>query len=337
MKNSVALTTRPFRYTQLLKAIQTELTQARQKIAHAQAAAYWKIGRYISQHLLENKERAGYGERVYERLSQDLNIGAKTLERAVRFSREFPIPTTSSKLHWSHYYTLLAIPDESRRKEVLRKTIHQHLSIRQLRKEISQKHLSRERAQPTPSAVKLSLTRGRLYAYRIDTTDGVPVIDCGFAVYLEGVLSPKAHFTDNTIIESRKILDGYSFKTSNAKKNELYTYKAVVRKIIDGDTLWVTINAGFGIRLRQKLRLRAIDAPELTTPRGQKAKAFVEKVLKDLSFVIIKTYKPDKFDRYLADVFFLEDEDDAAAVAEEGKFLNQQLLDEGLAKLWSEG
>ena len=50
--------------------------------------------------------------------------------------------------------------------------------------------------------------------------------------------------------------------------------------------------------------------------------AFVQKMLKGVETLTIVTSKSDKYDRYLADVW----------VGEE--YLNQKLLDEGLAGVW---
>ena len=72
--------------------------------------------------------------------------------------------------------------------------------------------------------------------------------------------------------------------------------------------------------MRQKLRLRGIDSPELNTPEGQKAKKFAETRLNFAAAVIITTTKPDKYDRYLSDVWI------------DGVNLNKLLLEQGLAK-----
>jgi len=49
------------------------------------------------------------------------------------------------------------------------------------------------------------------------------------------------------------------------------------------------------------------------------------------AFVAIKTYWRDKFNRYLADVLYDKDETDLTTLVANGKFLNQELLDKGLA------
>jgi len=70
-----------------------------------------------------------------------------------------------------------------------------------------------------------------------------------------------------------------------------YTYAATVDRIVDGDTLWCSIDLGFGIAVREKLRLRGINCPELGTPEGERAKKFVEKLLPAGSGIVIHSEK----------------------------------------------
>ena len=77
------------------------------------------------------------------------------------------------------------------------------------------------------------------------------------------------------------------------------------------------------MRARRDLRFRGIDAPEIKTPEGKKAREFVVKELKDLDHVILYSSWADKFGRYVADIYYGEKDE---------KFLNQKLLDEGLAE-----
>jgi len=91
------------------------------------------------------------------------------------------------------------------------------------------------------------------------------------------------------------------------------------------------IDLGFGVRSTQVLRLRGIDAPELVSADGKKAKEFLEKKLglaegEGLSdrMVLVRTEKSDKYDRYLADLFYTD---------KNGReiYLNQEILAAGLA------
>lgn len=75
---------------------------------------------------------------------------------------------------------------------------------------------------------------------------------------------------------------------------------------------------------KQKLRLRGIDCPELNTPRGQTAKRYVDSLFAKAVKMTVTTTKPDKYHRYLSDVFLL---------MPDGKelFLNNHLLETGHA------
>ena len=63
----------------------------------------------------------------------------------------------------------------------------------------------------------------------------------------------------------------------------------------------------------------------------KKQKNFVEDKLSTLDFIDIKTYRPDKYSRYLVDVFYSNEFDDLSSIINNGNFLNQELLDNNLA------
>ena len=46
----------------------------------------------------------------------------------------------------------------------------------------------------------------------------------------------------------------------------------------------------------------------------------------------VTTTEPDKYDRYLADVFYLEGTGEPEGVVREGRFLNGEILRKGLAE-----
>ena len=136
------------------------------------------------------------------------------------------------------------------------------------------------------------------------------------------------------LFKLKKIKKGYRFIQSNVDRSCLYTYVAFVTKIIDGDSLWVEIDLGFNCFTQQKLRLRGIDTPEISTAEGIKAKQFVERVLNKSKFIIVKTYWADKYRRYLTDLFYLNGEKDPTRIVEKGHFLNQELIDKGFATIF---
>ena len=93
-----------------------------------------------------------------------------------------------------------------------------------------------------------------------------------------------------------------------------YTYRAMLIKVVDGDTIWVLVDLGFNITRKIKVRLKDIDTPELYRPsceaekiHAQKAKKFLDDYLMGTAYageLIIKTFRdPDIYDRYTAVVF----------------------------------
>ena len=93
----------------------------------------------------------------------------------------------------------------------------------------------------------------------------------------------------------------------------MYEYKAKLLKVIDGDTVDVDIDLGFGVWLRnERVRIMGIDTPESRT-RNKIEKLFglaAKKRLKELlkSDVVLKTFKgrggedaKGKFGRILGD------------------------------------
>ena len=109
----------------------------------------------------------------------------------------------------------------------------------------------------------------------------------------------------------------------DATKADLFNYRVELIKVVDGDTFWVKIYLRPRQWLKQKLRLRGLDCPEMKTPEGKMAKRFVDSLVGKTTAVTINTTKPDKYDRYLADVFLTTDSGEM--------FLNNTLLENGQA------
>ena len=81
----------------------------------------------------------------------------------------------------------------------------------------------------------------------------------------------------------------------------------------------------------ERLRLRGIDAERLDTRAGQRARDRVEELIRSVDFVVLSTARTDRYGRYLAEVFCSIGVTDPAGVAAKGRYLNRQLLEEGLA------
>jgi len=343
-------------YQRLISDISKIYEQAKSKSVQAvdkiTTSAYWDIGRRIVEDEQKHSIRAEYGLRLLENLSADLTskygsgFSSRNLSNMRVFYQAYPILQAPAKLDWTHYQILSTIQEKEKRRFYENRILKFGWSSRQLADTLKRdkiklqdfrlKKLPHKQSQPIP---KLTLTRGKLYTYRLNKPKYIKsirsglLIDCGFSLWREMPLKGITSLCEGDSVESIKTEEGFRFKHSQAKKNQLYTYKAFVEKVTDADTIWVNIDLGFGNWMRQKLRFRGIDAPEVSTQKGQKAKQFVEAVLKDIPFVIIKTHGSDKYDRYLVDVFYLVDEENSQFVLEQGIFLNQQLLDLGLAKV----
>lgn len=300
-------------------------------------STYWEIGKFIFEYLLENESRAGYGDNLFVRLSQDVGINVSSLERSVLFFKVYPISAPGPELSWTHYRSLMRIENDVQREKITQLAIKNEWSSKELAQYILELNEQETPPKEIQTITQLSASRGKLFIYKIVAADFLHprsrsmVIDCGFdtlRIYpMKGIEKPKA----SMIIESKKSKDGYRFKKSDAHEDDLYTFVAFVEKVIDGDTLHAHIDCGFDVWSHQSLRFRGVDAPEIKTKKGKKAKAFVEDIMKSVSFVVVKIYDKDKYGRFLADVYYSKKEEDPEKVAANGTLLNQQLLDVGLA------
>ena len=92
----------------------------------------------------------------------------------------------------------------------------------------------------------------------------------------------------------------------------MYEYRCKVVKVIDGDTVDVDIDLGFGVWLhKERVRLYGIDTPESRTrdleekKYGLAAKAFLTGMLDYKGGIILKTHKDatGKFGRILGELW----------------------------------
>lgn len=85
----------------------------------------------------------------------------------------------------------------------------------------------------------------------------------------------------------------------------MYEYSARLNRVVDGDTVWLWVELGFNVAVTLDFRLYGINTPELvgaTRVAGLAAKAELERLL-GLGRLRILTYKPDKYGRWLAEMF----------------------------------
>jgi micrococcal nuclease len=85
---------------------------------------------------------------------------------------------------------------------------------------------------------------------------------------------------------------------------DLYTYRVASYRVVDGDTLDVSLDLGFSTFRREKIRLARINAPEMKTEAGPVSKSHLSDIL-DGKDIVVKTMKDrkDRYGRYIAEVW----------------------------------
>lgn len=331
-------------YEKLLK----EITGLYGDTQNSLLKAYWLTGKYIIETEQESPAGSGYGRYLIERLSNDLTMkygkgfSQTNLKNMRRFFKTHPENQPATELEWSKYLVLLTIRDEETREEFVKKAIDEELTRFQLKKQVELYMLQNRKEGKLERIENYQVDRGELYCYRkinrpeLNKGKDEIIIDCGFNVWRSVKIQNINKFRDTEVFKTEKKNNRYYIsevlenKEENIKKN--YTYKGNVDRVIDGDTLYVNTDLGFDTVIRQKIRLRGVDCPEIEFDEGKKAKRYVSSELSKCECIVIKTYKTDMYDRYISDIFYKEGESDIEKIAREGNLLNRKLLEKGLAR-----
>lgn len=80
----------------------------------------------------------------------------------------------------------------------------------------------------------------------------------------------------------------------------IFEYHAKATRVVDGDTVWLDVDLGFGIHTNSDFRLYGINTPEVvgaTRTAGLASKVELERLLA-LGSLRIETYKADESDKY---------------------------------------
>lgn len=111
----------------------------------------------------------------------------------------------------------------------------------------------------------------------------------------------------------------------------MFTYKAKVVSVYDGDTITCLVDLGFKISIKEKFRLYGINTPEIRTKDlqekklGYEAKEKLEELIKDKEVYLV-VMKKGKFGRWISKIFLNKDD------IKNDNSVNQILLKEGFAK-----
>ncbi len=118
-----------------------------------------------------------------------------------------------------------------------------------------------------------------------------------------------------------------------------YLYRGELVRVIDGDTVRFKLHrdADIGfyithtITAELNLRFFGINAPEMhgeSKAKGEESKKFVEDSIKSSKSIKIETMKPDKYGRWLANVYLMQDDEEY--------LLNAKLVELGFAVKYME-
>lgn len=104
----------------------------------------------------------------------------------------------------------------------------------------------------------------------------------------------------------------------------MYIYKALIVRVVDGDTFDVNVDLGFSIQIKHRFRLNGIDTPETWRPKseaerehGEKATEFVRNLIEG-QVVILQSCKLGIYGRYDADITLSDGRDLVAVLKQEG-------------------
>tara|TARA_R110002020_G_scaffold8716_1_gene35374 strand:+ start:1237 stop:1572 length:336 start_codon:yes stop_codon:yes gene_type:complete len=107
----------------------------------------------------------------------------------------------------------------------------------------------------------------------------------------------------------------------------MYEYSALCTRIIDGDTIDASIDLGFSVWVKVRIRLQGIDAPETRTKNlsekmeGLKTKEYLKTIMDGSGgHFVLKSHGVGKYGRCLGTIYV------------NGEDINQKLLAEGYAK-----
>ncbi len=328
-------------YEFLLSQVRKTLIEGQKRVEAERIRTYWETGRHIHAHILKY-ERAQRGQETIKRLTRDLGVSDTVLHRCVKFFQKYPDQrkvATGPLFSWSHYRKLIAVADDKTRLRLETAAAQKGWSVDELTARIQEESpQSKGKDIPVKSAVDnkpLIPLRGTLYTYRLverptlsPGTESGLLVDLGFGNYHEIDGRLLSGFSKDEIVESRPKEDAYKFYKTDRTAQDLFTYAAIVEKVIDGDTVKVRLDQGFDVWTRQVLRLRDIDCPEVGTSAGDDAKAFVRSHLKEAQQIVVRSSRSDKYDRYLADVFIPKGEE---LSPETDIYLNNLLLGTGRA------
>lgn len=108
-------------------------------------------------------------------------------------------------------------------------------------------------------------------------------------------------------------------------QKELYKYKGTINRVVDGDTMDISVDLGFGITIDQRFRIKDFDAPETWRPRnelekehGKQATDRAKELLVDKTIYMESSKVPGIYGRYSASIWLDDGRNFADVMISEG-------------------
>ena len=327
-------------YRSLLSAIgeiqKETVVSSRQEYNAAIIASRWRIGNRIQETLQKGGKRAGYDSQLLARLAKDLSVrygpgfSRRNLNDMRRLYQKFRQKDLHPELSWSQVRVLLDVADDRVREKLQKQAIAKKWTHWTLMQHV--RAANREGGDISALAGKLVRPTGQIYSYVVRRVPKRGLyVDVGFSIWIKPAVLHVKGVRPDEIVRAERAGRRWNLRKMADDVRALYLFAAELDHVVDGDTLAVYVDCGMGIRTKRKLRLRYVDAPEMDTVAGKKAKRYVEGQLKGCKRLLVKTHKVDKYDRYLADVLYLNGAGNPEKILQDGVHLNRELLEKGIA------
>jgi formyltetrahydrofolate hydrolase len=168
MKKTLTIAQYPGLISQISALLQQARTQVVQQVNTTMIETYRYIGKYVVEYEQGGADRATYGTRLLEHLSEDLTkqfgkgFSRQTLQNMKQFYITYPICQTvcSKSLSWSHYLFLMRLePDERSFYEI--EASQNHWSLRELQRQFDSGLYLRLSLSKDKKEIKALSTKGQ--------------------------------------------------------------------------------------------------------------------------------------------------------------------------------
>ncbi len=282
-------------YKEILEKVLLSIAQTQNEIVRSKVEMAWRIGKVIDESLPKKRAKE-YGKNLVALLEKDTEISSTVLYKMRNFYKAYPeLPKDDAQLNWSHYRVLAGVKEKDKRKTLEDLTKENRWSGDELQKQITK---NKKKSVEAPKLKTIQPNRGVVSAYKIVEVFGSDkkFFDCGFGIFSE----VKSELPKDVKVV---FVDGSKITESSAKPEQVYTYKAYLKRLVDGDTIHANIDLGFGIFHEEIIRLAKINAAEGKSDEGKSVSAELQKIFDSVPFFILKSIKTDIYNRYVCDIF----------------------------------